>query len=89
MKNETSKLTGSNVLVTGGCGFIGSHLVRRLIDLNVGNITVIDSLRYGNKANIGKNLNNVKIIKYTIKICFLILNLTLRKYAIFLMRNQK
>ncbi|RJQ56210.1 MAG: NAD-dependent epimerase/dehydratase family protein [Nitrospiraceae bacterium] len=66
MKKETSKLEGSNVLVTGGCGFIGSHLIRRLIDLHVGSITVIDSLKYGDKANIGKESENIIVIKYTI-----------------------
>jgi UDP-glucose 4-epimerase len=66
MNKKTNKLEGSNVLVTGGCGFIGSHLVRRLIDLSVGSITVIDSLKYGDKTNIGKEFRNIKIIKYTI-----------------------
>jgi UDP-glucose 4-epimerase len=66
MKINPSKLEGSNVLVTGGCGFIGSHLVRRLIDLQVGSITLIDSLKYGDQANIGKEFKNIKIIKYTI-----------------------
>jgi UDP-glucose 4-epimerase len=66
MENTPVKLEGSHVLVTGGCGFIGSHLVRRLIGLRVGNITVIDSLKYGDKANIGSRSRNINIIKYTI-----------------------
>lgn len=36
-------LKGSNVLITGGLGFIGSNLARRLVSLNC-NITLVDSL---------------------------------------------
>jgi dTDP-glucose 4,6-dehydratase len=40
------------VLVTGGCGFIGSHFVKRLVA--AGNeVTVLDKLTYaGNRANL-------------------------------------
>lgn len=34
-------IRGKNILVTGGCGFIGSHLVKKLLDLGA-RITVID-----------------------------------------------
>jgi UDP-glucose 4-epimerase len=66
MKSKSNRLEGSNVLVTGGCGFIGSHLVQRLMEIPVGSVTVIDSLKYGDKANIGGKSKNIKFIKYTI-----------------------
>lgn len=46
------KLEDKNVLVTGGAGFIGSHLVDRLIEENPNNIVVIDDLSLGNLANL-------------------------------------
>ena len=39
------------VLVTGGAGFIGSHLVDQLIDRGI-NVTIIDNLSTGKKENI-------------------------------------
>lgn len=45
-------MQGSAVLVTGGCGFIGSHLVRRLAELGAGRIVVIDDLRSGEPSTI-------------------------------------
>jgi UDP-glucose 4-epimerase len=66
MNKKTSKLKGSHVLVTGGCGFIGSHLVKRLKELSVGRITIIDSLKYGNIANLAEESRNTKIIKHRI-----------------------
>jgi len=40
------------VMVTGGCGFIGSHLVRRLAGQGVGPIVVVDSLRHGHSESL-------------------------------------
>jgi len=40
-------------MVTGGCGFIGSHLVRRLLSDGVERVVVVDSLRYGDARNLG------------------------------------
>lgn len=47
-----------SVLVTGGAGFIGSHLVDRLIQEGAGQITVVDNFFLGNE----KNLDDAKTI---------------------------
>lgn len=41
------------VLVTGGCGFIGSHIVDILVD-NGYNVVVVDNLSTGKRANVNK-----------------------------------
>lgn len=48
------------VLVTGGAGFLGSHLVDRLLDLNH-EVVCADSLVTGNKANIAHQANNKRL----------------------------
>ncbi|MCD4781590.1 MAG: SDR family oxidoreductase [Candidatus Omnitrophica bacterium] len=50
-------MTNKNVIVTGGAGFIGSHLVDRLI-ADGHNVTVLDNLSTGRKANINHVLDN-------------------------------
>ena len=47
-------------LVTGGAGFIGSHLVEELLKHNV-KVLVVDNLLTGKKSNIDK-LDNVETI---------------------------
>jgi UDP-glucose 4-epimerase len=42
---------GKNVLVTGGAGFIGSHLVDALVSLSA-NVTVLDNLSAGSEKNL-------------------------------------
>ena len=36
----------ANIVVTGGCGFIGSHVVQRLADIGFG-VYVVDDMRQG------------------------------------------
>lgn len=45
------ELAGSRILVTGGAGFIGSHLAGRLLDLGA-SVHIIDNLSTGVQANI-------------------------------------
>jgi UDP-glucose 4-epimerase len=45
-------LEGATVLVTGGAGLIGSHIVDRLIDERVGEIRVLDNLVRGRRENL-------------------------------------
>ena len=47
-----SALAGRTVMVTGGCGFIGSHLIRRLLAEGVDRVIALDSLRYGSEQNL-------------------------------------
>lgn len=49
------KINGATIGVTGGCGFIGSHLIERLLELGVKKIISIDSLEYGKETNIPKD----------------------------------
>jgi UDP-glucose 4-epimerase len=57
--------SGSRVLVTGGLGFIGSHLAARLVDLGA-EVTIIDSLI----PDYGGNLHNVRDIEDRVRISF-------------------
>ena len=48
----SQSLEGATVLVTGGAGLIGSHIVDRLIDEGAGEIRVLDNLVRGRHANL-------------------------------------
>ena len=41
-----------SILVTGGCGFIGSNIVEKLLNKNVKYIRIIDNLSTGNKKTL-------------------------------------
>lgn len=54
-------MENKNILITGGCGFIGSHLVDKLLDDN--KVTIIDNLSTGNIDNLkNPNHKNLEII---------------------------
>lgn len=46
------KLANKNLMVTGGAGFIGSHLVDRLIQEHPSKLVVVDSFFLGNEQNL-------------------------------------
>jgi UDP-glucose 4-epimerase len=52
-------------LVTGGAGYIGSHLVDRLVHLNH-EVTVIDDLSTGNLANLQAAHSDIQFVEATI-----------------------
>ena len=42
----------NNVLITGGCGFIGISLVKKLLNLGTTKIRIIDNLSVGSKSDL-------------------------------------
>lgn len=55
--------TGARVLITGGLGFIGSNLARRLVDLGAG-VTLVDSLI----PEYGGNVYNIRGIEGQVRV---------------------
>lgn len=54
------KIKSKNILVTGGAGFIGSHLADRLIKEG-GNVIIVDNLSSGRKENLYRRAKFYKI----------------------------
>tara|TARA_B110000438_G_C15801194_1_gene645243 strand:+ start:306 stop:1304 length:999 start_codon:yes stop_codon:yes gene_type:complete len=54
-------LKGKEILLTGGCGFIGSEVTKQLSEIGA-NVTIIDNLSSGKEEYI-KNFSNVTLIK--------------------------
>ncbi len=59
MSNE---LRAKSILVTGGAGFIGSHIADRLVELGA-KVTVLDNLITGKLENIKHSLDKIKFIE--------------------------
>ena len=58
--SQLSQLKDKEVLITGGCGFIGSEIVKQL-SLIGANVTILDNLSSGKEKYI-KKFSNVKLI---------------------------
>lgn len=54
--------SGKSVLVTGGAGFVGSHLTKKLVSLGA-NVTVVDNLLTGKKEHLTNVLNQIGFIQ--------------------------
>ncbi len=52
MKSAKLALTNKSVLITGGAGFIGSHLIERIIVDNPKDVVVIDNFFLGSEFNL-------------------------------------
>jgi nucleoside-diphosphate-sugar epimerase len=53
--------SGQTVLVTGGCSFIGSHLVEELCELGVRRIRIVDDLSTGRLANVQRLVDSGRV----------------------------
>ena len=49
---RTNSLRGERVLVTGGAGTIGSHLVDQLVQAGVAEVVVLDNFVRGRRENL-------------------------------------
>ncbi len=56
-----SAFEGKHVLVTGGCGFIGSHLVEQLM-AHGADVWVLDNLQAGTPSNLNSVRNQVDLV---------------------------
>lgn len=56
------KLSEASVLVTGGAGFIGSHLTDALLHRNVRKLRILDDFSAGKEANIGHHANDARLV---------------------------
>jgi len=57
-------LKGSKILVIGGAGFIGSHVVSELLKEDVEEVVIYDNFARGKMRNIEKSLNDPRCYIY-------------------------
>ena len=56
-----------NILITGGAGFIGSHLARRLVRDRAGSVTVLDNFHRGSIENLADYLDEVRLLRTDVR----------------------
>jgi nucleoside-diphosphate-sugar epimerase len=62
MQANFDQIAGAQCVVTGGAGFIGSHLVTRLVELGC-DVTVVDNLSTGFESNLEPVASNIRFVK--------------------------
>jgi len=60
-------LENKNILITGGAGFIGSHLVDSLLKEHVNRILIFDNYVRGGMHNLGHVIKNAKVELFKVK----------------------
>jgi UDP-glucose 4-epimerase len=55
------RIQGKRFLVTGGAGFIGSHVVKHLLDEKVGEVIVYDNSTRGSVSNLGSLISDSRL----------------------------
>ncbi|MBI88599.1 MAG: NAD-dependent dehydratase [Candidatus Marinimicrobia bacterium] len=58
------KIKDSNLLVIGGAGFIGSHVVSELLKTDVRKVTIYDNFARGKESNLGNSLSDSRCEVY-------------------------
>lgn len=59
--SPNSSLPTTNWLITGGCGFLGTSLIKRLIQDGVSNIRVLDNLTVGTREDLATVCNFTEV----------------------------
>lgn len=59
---DAAALAGESVLVTGGAGFIGSHLTERLVDIGA-DVAVLDDLSAGRRSNLEAVTDEIQFVE--------------------------
>jgi len=59
---QISKLKGKKILVTGGAGFIGSHIAEKLVEIG-SEVVILDNFLTGKMSNLSSIKDDVEIIK--------------------------
>jgi len=59
---DTSKLANRRVCVTGGAGFIGSHIVDALVELGC-EVTVLDDFSNGRESNLAAVRDRIRLVR--------------------------
>ena len=57
-------IANSKILVIGGAGFIGSHVVSELLTTDVASVIVYDNFTRGKESNISGSLDNPRCSIY-------------------------
>lgn len=65
-EHSANPLHNERVLVTGGAGFIGSHLVRRLLDVG-SRVAVLDNFSSGRRENLLDLLSDIELLEADIR----------------------
>ncbi len=65
MTKLPEEIKGSKILITGGAGFVGSHLADRLAPEN--DVTVLDNLLTGKLENLAKSKEKIRFIRGDIR----------------------
>jgi len=62
-------LDGLSIFVTGGAGFIGSHIVDQVLAAGAAQVTVLDNLERGSRDNLADALNTGQVELITGDVC--------------------